>query len=146
MATFQFDLVSPARLLLSEEVTQVDVPGVEGDFGVLAGHAPVIATLRPGVLTVFTPGGTQRFVVYGGFAEVSPTGMTVLAEVATPLAEADRMAVAEQIRQLEASRDKLPSDATRDRANEKIENFRALERTLQGGGGVPEGVGAPTRH
>jgi F-type H+-transporting ATPase subunit epsilon len=143
MATFHLDLVSPARLLLSEEVTQVDVPGVEGDFGVLAGHAPVIATLRPGVLTVFAPGGTQRFVVYGGFAEVSPTGMTVLAEVATPLAEADRMAVAEQIRQLEASRDKLPNDATRDRANEKIENFRTLERTLQGGGATPD---AATRH
>ena len=145
MATFHFDLVSPARLLLAEEVTQVDVPGVEGDFGVLAGHAPVVATLRPGVLTVFAPGGTQRFVVFGGFAEVSPTGMTVLAEVATPLAEADRMAVAEQIRQLEAGRDKLPNDATRDRATEKIENFRALERTLQGSG-APEGAGAPARH
>jgi F-type H+-transporting ATPase subunit epsilon len=143
MATFHFDLVSPARLLLSEEVTQVDVPGVEGDFGVLAGHAPVVATLRPGVLTVIAPGGTQRFVVFGGFAEVSPTGMTVLAEVATPLAEADRMAVAEQIRQLEASRDKLPNDATRDRMNEKIENFRTLERTLQGGA-VAES--AATRH
>jgi F-type H+-transporting ATPase subunit epsilon len=146
MATFHFDLVSPARLLLAEDVTQVDVPGVEGEFGVLAGHAPLVATLKPGVLTVFAPGGTQRFVVFGGFAEVSSTGMTVLAEVATPLAEADRMAVAEQIRQLEASRDKLPNDATRDRANEKIENFRTLERTLQGGGGMPEGVGAPTRH
>jgi F-type H+-transporting ATPase subunit epsilon len=144
MATFHFDLVSPARLLLAEEVTQVDVPGVEGDFGVLAGHAPVVATLRPGILTVYGVGATQRFVVYGGFAEVSPTGMTVLAEVATPLAEADRMAVADQIRQLEASRDKLPNDATRDRMTEKIENFRTLERTLQGGT-MPEGVGA-TRH
>jgi F-type H+-transporting ATPase subunit epsilon len=143
MATFHFDLVSPARLLLSEEVTQVDVPGVEGDFGVLAGHAPVVATLRPGVMTVFAPGGTQRFVVFGGFAEVSLTGMTVLAEVATPLAEADRMAITDQIRQLEASRDKLPNDATRDRVNEKIENFRTLERTLQGGA-VAEGAG--TRH
>jgi F-type H+-transporting ATPase subunit epsilon len=141
MATFHFDLVSPARLLLAEEVTQVDVPGVEGDFGMLAGHAPVVATLRPGILTVYGVGATQRFVVYGGFAEVSPTGMTVLAEVATPLAEADRMAVADQIRLLEASRDTLPNDATRDRMTEKIENFRTLERTLQGGT-VPEGVGA----
>jgi F-type H+-transporting ATPase subunit epsilon len=144
MATFHFDLVSPARLLLAEEVTQVDVPGVEGDFGVLAGHAPIVATLRPGVLTVYGTGATQRFVVFGGFAEVSVTGMTVLAEVATPLAEADRMAVADQIRQLEASRDKLPNDATRDRMTEKIENYRTLERTLQGGT-MPEGVGA-TRH
>jgi F-type H+-transporting ATPase subunit epsilon len=96
------------------------------------------------VLTVYGTGATQRFVVFGGFAEVSATGMTVLAEVATPLAEADRMAVADQIRQLEASRDKLPNDATRDRMTEKIENFRTLERTLQGGT-MPEGVGA-TRH
>src|SRR5215468_12379279 len=99
MANFHFDLVSPARMVFTGEVSQVDVPGVEGDFGVLAGHAPVVATLRPGVLTVFAPGGTQRFVVFGGFAEVSPTGMTVLAEIATPVDETDRLAVAEQIRQ-----------------------------------------------
>jgi F-type H+-transporting ATPase subunit epsilon len=142
MATFHFDLVSPARMVFAGDVTQVDVPGVEGDFGVLAGHAPVVATLRPGVLTIYGPGGTQAFVVYGGFAEVSSSGMTVLAEVATPLAEADRIEVAARARELEERRDKLPNDATRDRASEKIENFRALERRLQGGGGVPEGVGA----
>jgi F-type H+-transporting ATPase subunit epsilon len=132
MATFHFDLVSPARLVFAGEVTQVDVPGVEGDFGVLAGHAPVVATLKPGVLTVYGVGAPQRFVVFGGFAEVSPTGMTVLAEVAVPLGEADRMAVTVRIRELEESRDKLPNDATLDRTNEKIENFKALERHLGG--------------
>ena len=143
MATFHFDLVSPARLVFAGDVTQVDVPGVEGDFGVLAGHAPLVATLKPGIMTIFASGGTQRFVVFGGFAEISPSGMTVLAEVATPLAEADRGEVAERIRQLEEGRAKLAGDATRDRTDEKIEKFRALERTLQGGGGaVPEGVGA----
>ena len=141
MATFHFDLVSPARLVFAGDATQVDVPGVEGDFGVLAGHAPLVATLKPGILTIFAPGGTQRFVVFGGFAEVSATGMTVLAEVATPLGEADRGEVATRIRELGDVRDKLPNDATRDRADEKIENFRALERTLQGGA-TPEGVGA----
>jgi len=141
MATFHFDLVSPARLVFAGEVTQVDVPGVEGDFGVLAGHAPLVATLKPGILTIFAPGGPQRCVVFGGFAEVSPTGMTVLAEVATPVAEADRGEVATRIRELGDARNKLPNDATRDRADEKIENFRALERTLQGGA-TPEGVGA----
>jgi F-type H+-transporting ATPase subunit epsilon len=146
MATFHFDLVSPARLLLSQEVTQVDVPGVEGDFGVLAGHAPVVATLKPGVLTVFAPGGTQRFVVFGGFAEVSPTGMTVLAEVATPHSEADRMAIAARIRELEQSRDKLPQDATRDRATEKIEHFRTLERLLPHGAVTAEGTDTSARH
>jgi len=144
MATFHFDLVSPARLLLSQEVTQVDVPGVEGDFGVLAGHAPTVATLKPGVMTVYAPGWTQRFVVFGGFAEISPSGMTVLAEVSVPLAEADRAEIATRIRELEDAHTKLPNDATRDRMTEKIENFRTLERTLQGGT-MPEGVGA-TRH
>jgi F-type H+-transporting ATPase subunit epsilon len=140
MATFHLDLVSPARLVYAGEVTQVDVPGVEGDFGVLAGHAPTVATLKPGVLTIYAPGGTQRFAVFGGFAEVSPAGMTVLAEVATPLGETDRFAVTTRIKELEDSRDKLPKDATLDRTNEKIENFKALERALQGG--VAEGVGA----
>jgi len=132
MATFHFDLVSPERLVFAGEVTQVDVPGVEGDFGVLAGHAPIVATLKPGVLTIYGSGAPQRLVVFGGFAEVSLTGMTVLAEGAMPLGEADRMLIATRIKELEASREALPKDATLDRANEKIENFRALERYLQG--------------
>jgi F-type H+-transporting ATPase subunit epsilon len=146
MATFHFDLVSPARLVFAGEVTQVDVPGVDGDFGVLAGHAPLVATLKPGVMTIYASGGTQRFVVFGGFAEVSPTGMTVLAEVAVPHAEADRNEIAMRIRELESSRDKLPRDATHDRASEKIEHFRALERMLPHGAVTAEGVGASGRH
>jgi F-type H+-transporting ATPase subunit epsilon len=148
MATFHFDLVSPARLVFAGEVTQVDVPGVDGDFGVLAGHAPLVATLKPGVMTVFAPGGTQRFVVFGGFAEVSPTGMTVLAEVATPAAEADRMAVTTRIRELEDARGKLPQppDARHDRASERIEHFRALERALPHGAVTAEGVDTSARH
>jgi len=142
MATFHFDLVSPARLLLSQAVTQVDVPGIEGDFGVLAGHAPTVATLKPGVLTIYAPGGTQRFVVFGGFAEVSASGMTVLAEVAVPHAEADRTEIAARIRELEESRDKLPHDAKRDRASEKLEHFRTLDRLLPQGAVTAEGVGA----
>ena len=80
MATFHFELASPERLVFAGEVSQVDVPGEEGDFGVLAGHAPYIATLKPGVLTIYGDGGPQRIVVQGGFAEVGPTGLTVLAE------------------------------------------------------------------
>ena len=89
MATFQFDLVSPEKLLISGEVTQVDVPGSEGDFGVLAGHAPMVTTLRPGILVVYRDGGELRVVVNGGFAEVSPTGLTVLADMAVPQDEFD---------------------------------------------------------
>ena len=90
MATFHFDLVSPEKLAFSGEVDQVDVPGVEGDFGVLAGHAPVVAAIRPGILTVTTGGTHQKIIVLGGLAEVSEKGLTVLADVATSLEELDR--------------------------------------------------------
>src|SRR3977135_3551688 len=95
MATFHFDLVSPEKLAFSGEVDQVDVPGVEGDFGVLAGHAPVVATIRPGILTV-TSGGTQEnIVVLGGLAEVSDKGLTVLADAAPSMQAFDRSEFAE---------------------------------------------------
>jgi hypothetical protein len=68
MATFHFDLVSPEKLAFSGEVDQVDVPGVEGDFGVLSGHAPVVAAIRPGILTVTTGGTHQKIIVLGGLA------------------------------------------------------------------------------
>ena len=71
MATFHFDLVSPEKLAFSGEVDQVDVPGLEGDFGVLAGHAPVVAAVRPGILTVTSGGTHQKIIVLGGLAEMS---------------------------------------------------------------------------
>ena len=133
MATFHFDLVSPARLMLSSEVTQVDLQGVEGDFGVLAGHAPLVATLKPGILTVFGDGEPVRYVVLGGFAEVSPEALTVLADAAWPIAEADQLLIATRIRELEEGRAKLDERALLDRAIEKLDHLRVLERTLQGG-------------
>src|SRR5215472_17362119 len=90
MATFHFDLVSPEKLAYSGEVDQVDIPGTEGDFGVLAGHAPVVASIRPGILTVMAGGSKQRIVVLGGLSEVSEKGLTVLADVATSIDEFDR--------------------------------------------------------
>src|SRR6266704_2747667 len=101
MATFHFDLVSPAKLLFSGEVDQVDVPGSEGDFGVLAGHAPLIATLRPGILVIFREGGELKVVVDGGFAEVNPDGLTVLADMAVPVDEFDRKVLAGEIKDAE---------------------------------------------
>src|SRR5581483_6346804 len=83
MATFHFELVSPEKIAFSGEVDQVDIPGDEGDFGVLAGHAPLISLLRPGVMTVYAKGEKSQIVVLGGFAEVGPDGLTVLADVAT---------------------------------------------------------------
>src|SRR5437763_12410959 len=102
MATFHFDLVSPEKLAFSGEVDQVDVPGMEGDFGVLAGHAPVVAAIRPGILTIFTGGTRQKIIVLGGLAEVSDNRLTVLTEVATSTAELDRAQFAETISEMEA--------------------------------------------
>ena len=95
MATFHFVLVSPEKLAFSGEVDQVDIPGVEGDFGVLAGHAPVIAAIRPGILTVFTGGKQEKIIVAGGLAEVSEKGLTVLADIATSIEELDRARLAD---------------------------------------------------
>lgn len=93
-----FELVSPERLLLSEEVDMVVVPGEEGDFGVLTRHAPMISTLRPGVIQVHDGGSvTESIFVAGGFAEVTPARCTVLAEEALPVGEIDRAATEQRL-------------------------------------------------
>ncbi len=92
--TTQFDLVSPERRLASAAVTAVQIPGADGDMTAMAGHAPTITTLRPGVLSAEGPDGTTDYVVTGGFAEITAAGVTVLAERAMPKSEvtADDMA------------------------------------------------------
>src|SRR6516164_1472379 len=102
MATFHFDLVSPEKLAFSGEVDQVDIPGAEGDFGVLAGHAPVVAAVRPGILTVTAGGSKQKIIVLGGLAEVSEKGLTVLADVATAIEDLDRARFAATIGEMQA--------------------------------------------
>src|SRR5262245_8755613 len=97
MATFHFDLIAPDKILFSGDVDQVDVPGVDGDFGVLAEHAPMIVLLRPGVLTVKVGGEAQRVVIFGGFAEISPQGLTVLADQATSIKDRDPALLAKRI-------------------------------------------------
>ncbi|MCV3270617.1 F0F1 ATP synthase subunit epsilon [Roseobacter sinensis] len=85
--TTQFDLVSPERRLASAAVTSVQIPGADGDMTAMAGHAPTITTLRPGVLSAEGPDGTSDYVVTGGFAEITASGVTVLAERAMPKSE-----------------------------------------------------------
>ena len=101
MATFHFDLVSPEKLAFSGEVDQVDVPGWEGDFGVLAGHAPVVAAVRPGILTIISGGTRTKIIVLGGLAEVSDDRLTVLADVATSIDELDRVQFADKIAEMQ---------------------------------------------
>ena len=132
MATFQFDLVSPEKLLFSGQVDQVDVPGSEGDFGVLAGHAPAVSALRPGIMTVFVNGQAQRMVVLGGFAEVSADGkLTVLADVADSVEDFDRDKLAERI---EAQQEKIKEleGSALDKAIERLDNFKQVDSHLQG--------------
>jgi F-type H+-transporting ATPase subunit epsilon len=127
---FHFDLVSPERMVFSGEVEQVDVPGVEGDFGVLAHHAPLIAMIKPGILTVRGAGETQRIVVVGGFAEVNEQGLTVLADTAMPVEDFDRASLASQIKDTEEDVADATEDAARDAAREKLEQLKALEAAL----------------
>ena len=86
--TLQFDLVSPERKLASVAATEVQIPGADGDLTAMEGHSPTITTLRPGVLRVIGASGTQAYVVTGGFAEITATGVSVLAERAIPLEDA----------------------------------------------------------
>ena len=129
MATFHFDLVSPENLAFSGEVDQVDVPGVEGDFGVLAGHAPVVAAIRPGILTITSDGTHQKIIVLGGLAEVSDKGLTVLADVAISTQELDRTQFAETIAEMEAKlAEKEGSEL--DHAIERLDHFKSIEHQL----------------
>lgn len=129
MATFHFDLVSPEQLAFSGEVDQVDIPGVEGDFGVLAGHAPVVAAIRPGILTITTGGKHEKIIVLGGVAEVSEKGLTVLADVATSLAELDRAQFAETIAEMEEGLKEKEGDEL-DNAIARLDHFKSIQQQL----------------
>ena len=130
MATFHFDLVSPEKLLFSGDVDQVDVPGSEGDFGVLAGHAPLIATLRPGVLIIYAGGGELRVVVNGGFAEVSPAGLTVLADFAVPVEEFSKDWLSAEIKDAEDEVAAATDGARHDKLAHHLDQLKALQITL----------------
>jgi F-type H+-transporting ATPase subunit epsilon len=129
MATFHFDLVSPEKIAFSGEVDQVDVPGLEGDFGVLAGHAPFVAALRPGILTVTVGTTHQKIIVLGGLAEISEKGLTVLAEVATSMAELDRNAFSEQIAGMEAKLAEKEGNEL-DRAIERLDHYKTIQHQV----------------
>jgi F-type H+-transporting ATPase subunit epsilon len=110
----QFELVSPERLLVSRPVEMVVLPGVEGDFGVLPGHAPLISEVRPGVIAVFEDGKVdERIFVAGGFAEVTGERCTVLAEQALPIAEIDRAAAESDLKDAREDLDDAKSDHER---------------------------------
>ena len=125
---FQFELVSPERLLVSEQVESVVIPGAEGEMTVMAHHAPVMTTIKPGVVTVKTAGGKEeRYVVFGGFADILPSGCTLLAESAVAVGDIDRADLARRIQ--EAKED--AADAKDDQARSKAEQFLSQLTTLE---------------
>ena len=129
MATFHFELTSPERLVFSGEVEHIVVPGSEGEFGVLASHAPLIAMLRPGILTILG-GSERRFVVRGGFAEINPKGLTVLADYAAAVEDLDRDVLAGQIKDLEEDVSDAADGQQRDRAAQRLEQLKAVQAAL----------------
>ena len=125
--TFKFELVSPERVLMSEDVEQVVVPGGDGDFAVLPGHAPVISTLRAGVLDVTAPGGRRQIFVKGGFAEVEPDRLTVLAERAYDVADFGADRIAAELETAEAELAAAKDDAARSRGHTLVDRLKSLQ-------------------
>jgi F-type H+-transporting ATPase subunit epsilon len=130
MAALHFEFVSPESVLFSGEVEQVDLPGSEGDMGILAGHAPLVTSLRPGIVTVMRGSQRDPYVVVGGFAEVGPAGLTVLADKATPRAEFDATVLADEITNAEEDVADAKEPAERDRLARHLDQLKQLQAAL----------------
>ena len=128
---FQFDLVAPEKLLLSEQVEQVVVPGSDGYFTMLKGHAPFMSSVKPGVVDITRVGGeVLRIFVRGGFADVSPTGLTILAEEAIPVAEVNAQALAQDIKDAEEDLADAKDAATKAAAETKLQQLKEVQGSL----------------
>jgi F-type H+-transporting ATPase subunit epsilon len=125
-AKIAFDLVSPERLLLSDTADMVTIPGTEGYMGVMAGHSPVVTTLRPGMIDVLKDGVDQRYFIRGGFAEISATKVTILAEEAIPFAELDLQILDQRIKDAEADHIAAATDAEKARLDELLDDLRLV--------------------
>jgi F-type H+-transporting ATPase subunit epsilon len=127
-----FDIVSPEWLLLSDEADMVTVPGSEGDFGVLAGHMPLISTLRPGIIDIRggSESGDIRFFVLGGFAEANPRKLTVLAEEAVPMTSVDAATLDQRIKDTEEDLVLAKNESDRARVAEQLDHLRQLRFAL----------------
>jgi F-type H+-transporting ATPase subunit epsilon len=128
---FHFELVSPERLMFSGEVEAVIVPGTEGQFTVLKDHAPLMTRLKPGIVEVDETGTKKsRLFVRGGFADVAPSGLTILAELAMPVEDFDAAAVAAQIKDAEEDVADATTDEQKRLASEKLDQLRELKEAL----------------
>ena len=129
---FKFELVSPERLLMSAQVEQVVVPGSEGYFTVLKGHAPFMSTMKPGVVEVTHEGEIQRIFVRGGFADVNGAGLTILAEQAIPMAEVDPDWLAQEVKNAEEDMADAKDGATKDAVELRLHQLKEVQAALTG--------------
>jgi F-type H+-transporting ATPase subunit epsilon len=130
MGELHLEFVSPERVLFSGDVDQVDLPGTEGDMGILAGHAPLVTTLRPGIVTIINGSTKVPIVVIGGFAEVGPAGLTVLADNAVAREDFDVAMLASEIKDAEEDVADATDDAERDRLARHLEQLKSLQAAL----------------
>ncbi len=132
MASFTFELVSPEKLLFAGQVEEVVVPGTEGEFTVLKDHTPLMSTLRPGIVTVAeTSSKRTRLFVRGGFADVAPTGLTILAEMAVPVEDLDAAKMDAEISYAQGDVTGAASDEDRRLAQEKLGQLNELKASLR---------------
>jgi F-type H+-transporting ATPase subunit epsilon len=130
--TLHFSLVSPERELFSGEVFQVDAPGTEGEFGVLPKHAPFMTTLKPGVVRIYEEGAITPVFVRGGFADVTPQGLTILAEEAVRLEDVDVAELDAELAKVKSDASDPGEEARRKRAAERLEYLEALKVAVSG--------------
>jgi len=128
---FKFELVSPERLLLAEQVTAVVAPGSEGYFTVMAGHAPLMTTLKPGIVhATLAGGGEKRIYVQGGFADINREGFTLLAEHATPVEDIDMADLDQKIRDSEEDVADATDSVVKSRAEQRLADLRNAKAAL----------------
>jgi F-type H+-transporting ATPase subunit epsilon len=130
MAELHLEFVSPESVLFSGDVDQVDLPGAEGDMGILAGHAPLVTTLRPGIVTIYRGGARDPVVVTGGFAEVGPAGLTVLADRAVARENFDTATLANEIKDAEEDVADSTNEAQRDKLARHLDQLKTLQAAL----------------
>ncbi|MHA7871538.1 MAG: F0F1 ATP synthase subunit epsilon [Hyphococcus sp.] len=125
-----FSLVSPERQLMSQDVDEVDIPGAEGWIGVLPNHSPLMTTLAPGMVRIKDGGEEKRIFVRGGFAEISPAGLTILAEEAMPSEELDAAVIAQRVKDAEEDLADAETDEKRLAAQQALDRLKELQTAL----------------
>jgi F-type H+-transporting ATPase subunit epsilon len=126
MTKINFDLVSPERLLLSQAVDMVTIPGSEGHMGVMAGHMALVSTLRAGMINMRNDGAETRFFIMGGFAEINASQVTVLAEDALPMSELDLAVLDQRIMDAQSDEIAAKTDAERLKAAQRVDDLKLV--------------------